>query len=137
MDTVLYILLADGLRLSEEVREKSEKLRRIKDKIASIAGVDDYKRSAKVSAGDIWAKIYLPQRVKWHQPSLEKLRRDVGDSVFFKMFIWEYKPIKELPELTNFFDTTVQSAFDSAAIKQKTSPNVDIYTKGLNNYDIK
>lgn len=127
MSSEKFNILLEAYKLEEEIRAKSIKLRNLKKKIVNMAEFDYGKRTATVCEDNIFAKIFLREFIKWDQNILEKIRNKIGDSAFFKLFIWEYKPVRRnFSSLACYFNDDLKADLKSAKQVYSRSPSIEI-----------
>jgi hypothetical protein len=81
--------------LHAEISEKTEELRGLKAKLASLAEFKPGSKTGHIYGNHFAATVQLSETLKWDQKKLGALRVTMGDEEFFKVFQWKYEPVSK------------------------------------------
>jgi hypothetical protein len=79
--------------LAEEISQKTEDLRALKDRLAQLADYKEGSMTGRVFGGHYTATVTRKETMTWDQGKLDALRKTIGNREFLRVFKYEFKPI--------------------------------------------
>lgn len=86
-------LLQEGYALKCRMTQDKARLADIHGELARRAHFAPGSATGHIQAGGLAATVVRRTNITWDQAQLEKLRIRLGDALFFKIFVWEYRPL--------------------------------------------
>jgi len=85
-------LVDKAAALKEEIAAATNELKEINLVLAEKAEFKPGSKTGHLTGRHYQAKIQLKEYTKWDQELLEKARKKMGDTEFFKVFRWTFEP---------------------------------------------
>ena len=122
----LVQLIREGAEIKERLDADTERLREINLQLAELASFPAGKNTAHVRIADLVVEIQRKTTEKWDQGKLNAARAKLGDTIFFALFKWEFKPLskKKIDGFTEFTKPEERDLVLDALTTKPAAPSV-------------
>jgi hypothetical protein len=119
----LLELMRESYELRKKIRADEERIKIINRQLVSAADFEDGTNTARLSAGNLTAKIQRRYNVAWDQGKLWGLRDELDENVFWSVFKAELKPVIRM---ISALAPHQKDAVLAAKTEKEGAPNVEI-----------